>query len=245
MPSGDFNDMQVRACRLARYDETSATDLAYAADYLNEGYQSLAADDVPWLWLQFEGQVDLTANSDTYTYDSIATALGLDGIEEVRWIINDDTGYGPLHSMSWVELERLSASSQDGDAASEPTMWSRFNDNGSEKIRFYPKPRLAYTMGMHGIVKPGEMSANTDVPLIPFAWRHKMLTRYAVVQLLRQEGGGTAHHEADRFQAQWDRDYLVFRRTYAAFKRPMGNVMSPTFGNDLPSIDSHDTPVLW
>lgn len=245
MASGDFNDMQVRACRLARYDTSSSTDLGYAADYINDGYLSLATDGNPWDWLEFDGQLSLTAAADTYTYATIATALSVDGIKEIHWIINDTTGYGPLHSMSWQELERISASTADNDGHSEPTMWAKYVDAGVPKIKFYPKPVIAYDMGVHGTIQPAEMSADGDTPLIPLAWRHRMLTHYAVVQLLRQRGGGEFMNMADRWQAQWERDFLVFRRTYASFKSPTGNVVSPTFGDDLPSIESYDTPILW
>ena len=81
MASGDFADMQSRALRWARYTD-DATNQALAADYINDAYISIAADGNPWDWLEFEGQLTLTASSDLYTYAAIATALSIDGIKE-------------------------------------------------------------------------------------------------------------------------------------------------------------------
>lgn len=232
--SGSFLDLQEWACRFARFDSTNAADLALAASAVNDAYMSTCSDGSPWDFLQREGQWLTTAGSDTYSYSSIATAMSVTGadIAEIE-TITDDESSTVLQSMSWAALESAAVSTQDGEGTGRPYYWSKWES----RIRLFPSPDSELTMGSFCRLTPTEMSGDADEPLIPFAWRRRLLVPFAAATLLRTEGGLETAAEAERLMNQYNEDFRTFRTAYATAKRPTFRVATPGWELDNPAGD--------
>jgi len=220
--SADLLDLAEWAARTARFS-TTGSDLTLAKAAVNDAYLSTCADGSPFDFLQQEGQWTTTAGSDVYSYSSIATAMSVSGasIAEIETLTNDDDGY-PLESMSWSALEAWSHSTQD-DPDGMPTHWSKW----ASRIRLYPTPDATYTLGCFVRLVPAEMTADADTPLIPLAWRRRLLVPYAAAILLRTEGGLETAAEANRLMEGYERDFIAFRTAYATAKRPTFRLATP------------------
>jgi hypothetical protein len=239
--SGDFLDLAERSARAAQFDPTDTTyDLARAKECVNEAYLSICHDGTDWDFLEKEGQWTTVAGSDVYTYASIATALGVTSasIREIVRMVNDTTG-GVLTSFSWVQIEDGSFSTQEsGEGQGTPTTWAKWGNAGSPEIRLYPTPDDVYTLGTFCRLTPSEMSGDTDTPLIPLAWRHRVIVPYAAALLLEQEGGSEAGADYERRMARYRENLQQMRVALAAAKAPTFNVVSPSAFEDLPGSDT-------
>jgi len=187
MASGDYLDLAEWSARSARFSTTTASaDLALAKQAVNTAYLSTCSSGDPFDFLSQEGQWETVAGSDVYTLASIATAMSVAAtatIAEITAIANDEDGDW-ISGSSWEDLERFSHSTQD-DPTGGPFRFSKWND----RIRLYPTPDDAYTLGAKVRLTPANMTADADVPLMPIAWRHRLLVPYAAAILLRTEGG--------------------------------------------------------
>lgn len=236
MASGDFADLKARTCRAAQFDPSNATDLTRAGEAVNEAYLVTCHDGSSWDFLEKEGVWTTTAGSDVYTYATIATAIGVSGasIREIIRMVNDTTG-GVLESFSWEQVEQGSYSTQEsGEGQGTPTTWSKWGNANAAEIRLYPKPDAVYSLGTFCVVTPDEMSADADVPLIPLAWRHRIIVPYAAALLLEQEGGPDAGADYERRMNRYREAVQQFRVAHASAKRPTFNVVSPNAFVDLP-----------
>lgn len=219
MASGEFLEIAQRAARAARYDPSNTTDLTRAKEAVNQAYLSSCASGIQYDFLEDECQWDTTAGSDKYSYTSIATAGSVTGaiIGEILSMVIDVQGESiPLESMDWIDLERLSNSTQDSDPGGTPVYWAKW---GAE-IRLYPNPDNAYTLGAFMRLVPSEMSADGDTPLIPLAHRHSVIVSAAAANLLRQEGGQEAHQEAVYYDRQHEQAMTSMRTAHATARLP-------------------------
>lgn len=223
MASGDFLDLAEWSARTARFDTSDTDDMTLAKAAVNDAYLSTCDTGDPWDFLQREGAWLTTAGGDTYDYSSIGTAMGITGgdIAEILSIASDTTGR-PLDSMSWDALERYSYSTQD-DPNSEPVFWAKWDS----RIRLWPTPDQAYTLGSYCRIVPSEMTADTDEPLIPLQWRRRLLVPYAAAILLRTEGGLEAASEARGLMNDYDQQFMRFREAHGTAKRPTFRVATP------------------
>lgn len=232
MASGDFLDLSEHACRAAQLDPSDTSgDLTQAKAKVNEGYLSCVHDGSPWDFLEKEGQFDLTASSDKYTYSSIATAMSVSGasIREIVKLTNDTEGY-VLKETSWEHLEQLTYSTKESaEGTGAPAYWAKWGSQGAPTIRLYPNPDSAYRLGAFCYLEPAALSDNTDTPLIPLAWRHRILVPYAAARLLEQEGGTEALSQANVYQNRYDEAMAMFRTARATAKRPTFNVIQPGY----------------
>lgn len=237
MASGDFLDLAERAARSAQFDPSDTSgDLARAKEAVNEAYLATCADGSDWDFLQKEGQWETVAGSDVYTYEDIVTAIGVTGasIREIVRMVNDTTG-GVLESFSWQQVEDGSYSTQEaGEGQGTPTTWTRWGNANAPEIRLYPKPDAVYELGTFVYLVPEEMTDNTDVPLIPPAWRHRILVPYAAAILLEQEGGSEAGAEHDRRMSRYRDALQQMRVAHASAKAPTFNVVAPDAFANLP-----------
>lgn len=244
MASGDYLDLAESACRTAQLDLTDTTgDLAQAKAKVNEAYLVSCGAGLDFDFLEQEGSWTTTAGSDTYTYASIATAMSISGasIAEIETLTNDSSGYGgQLEQTTWQGLERLSASSQDGDATGTPQFWAKWNG----RIRLYPSPDAAYEIGTFARLAPAAMSSDTDTPLVPLAYRHRLLVSYAAAALLRQEGGGEAHNDAQMNQRQYDEAFLAMRTAHASARPSNFRLFGPGWNDDRATLNRSD-PYWW
>lgn len=226
MASGDFQDLYSKAIYGSRRDTSDAFDVARAKEAINEAYTYVASTGDPWDWLEKEAQFTVQTGQDVYTYDSIASALATT-IDEIHTLTMDsDSGGGwVLDSMSWTSLERISASTQDDEQFGEPLMFAKW----SRRIRLFPAPDEAYTLGMFYRMQAQEMTNDSDVPLLPLAWRTRLLVPYACARLLRQEGGSEAAVEADRYMADFDRAFRDARNATAIAKNPTLRLTTPSW----------------
>lgn len=235
MASGDFLDLAEWAARTARFDTSATSDMVLAKQAVNDAYMTSCATGDRWKFLINEGQWTTTAGSDVYTYAAIASALTLTGavIEQIEALTDDAEGYVFTRS-TWEDLERLTQSTQD-DPRGNVIYWAQWN----ERIRLYPVPDATYTIGILYRVTPSEMTANTDLPLIPAAWRRRLLIPPAAAQLIRTEGGLEAQAEASRLMEQYERDMVRFRTAYSA-ATGTGNFRLKSLGFDAmePAADS-------
>jgi len=228
--SGSFLDLKEWACRTARFDATDSSDLALAAAAVNDAYMSTCGTGDPFDFLQQEGQWITTAASDVYTYASVTSAMSVTGatVQEIH-ALTDDIDGNTLDSMSWEALENYSQSTQD-DTDGFPTMWSKW----ASRIRLFPTPDAAYTLGAYVRLAPSEMTSDSDTPLVPMAWRRRLLVPYAAATLLRTEGGLETSAEAGHLMEQYDRDFISFRTAYATAKKPTFRVATPGWESNDP-----------
>ena len=237
MASGDWLDLSEHACRAAQYDPSDTTgDLVQAKAKINEAYLSVCHDGNPWDFLETEGQWTTTAGSDKYTYSSIATGMSITGasIREIMHITNDTEGF-MLRSMDWNAAETSSYSTQEAaEGQGTPDSWSKWGAQGNATIRLYPNPDAVYTMGSYVSLTPANMTADADTPMIPLAWRHRVLVPYAAALLLEQEGGAEAASGYDRLMARYERNYQMMRTALATAKRGTFNVTAPNAFDHLP-----------
>lgn len=233
MPSGDLLDLAQAAARAAQFDPTdTAVDLVRAKAAVNEAYLVVCHDGSAWDFLEREGQWTTAAGSDVYTYASIAAAMSITGatIREIVALTNDTDGTPPLPATTWRELESLAASTKDSaEADGAPTMWAKWGS----RIRIYPRLDGVYTMGTFCRLTPNEMSADTDTPLIPLAYRHAVLVPYAAAILLEQEGGAEAGADYERRMARHREAHRAMRTALAGPKESTFSVVAPTAFRDL------------
>lgn len=223
MASGDFQDLYSKAIYGSRRDVSDTFDVSRAKEAINEAYLAVASTGDPWEWLEKEGQFVVQVGQDVYTYDAIATALSTT-IDEIHTLTMDSGDGGwTLDSMSWPSLERVAYSTQDNEQNGEPIMFSKWD----RRIRLFPCPDDAYVIGMFYRVQAEEMSANSDVPLLPLAWRTRLLVPYACARLLRQEGGSDAAVEADRYMNEYEKAFREARTALATAATPTFRVASP------------------
>lgn len=233
MASGDYLDLAQEACRRARRNPADLTgDLPAAQRAVNQAYLSTLDTAERFGFLEDEGQFTISSAADTYSWSSIATAMTIPDatIAEVRALTND-TIDADLLNVSWEEMEELSFSTQDDDGTGLPVYWCRF---GEDTIRFYPKPDQSYTIGALVILAPTAMVNDSDVPLIPYPWRHRLIVPYAAAMLLRQEGGIEARQEAQDEERLYRQEYQAFVIAHASARAPQGRLLSRGFARDLP-----------
>lgn len=227
--SGTYLELAQRACYSAGLKPWLSWDLTRAKEAVNAAYLSSVTGGEQWDFLEFEGQWTTTAGSDVYLYSTIATAIGITsgGIAEVLMLVNDTDGGRPLDSMSWQSLERLAASTQDGDARGTPVAWAKWGT----RLRLGPTPDAAYAIGAFVRMFPGAMSSDSDAPLIPAVWRHRIIVPKAAAELAREVGD---QKRADILLAEYKDAFRDFREAHGAAKSPTLSLYSPTFGEDLP-----------
>ena len=170
MASGDFQDLYMKAMYGSRRDPNDTFDTARAKEAVNEAYVNVSATGDPWDWLEKEGQFVVQAGQDVYTYDSIGSALSTNIAEIHTLTMDSGDGGWTLDSMSWPALERVSYSTQDDEQTGEPIMFSKWD----RRIRLFPSPDEAYTIGMFYRIQAQEMVNDSDVPLLPLAWRTRL-----------------------------------------------------------------------
>lgn len=226
MSSGQFLDMAQRAARGARYDPSDTTDLTRAKEAVNLAYLAACAAGIQFDFLEYEGAWQTTEGSDVYTYASIATAMSLTGssIGEILAISDDTEVDGMvLRSMDWLSLERITQSTQDDESTGTPVWWAKWGT----RLRLFPSPDAAYTLGCLVRLVPSEMSADTDEPLLPLAYRNSVIVPWATADLLRQDGGSEAHNEAQLWQARADKSWQDMRTAHATARKPTFNLRAP------------------
>jgi hypothetical protein len=235
LASGDFLDLSEHALRSAQLAASSGTaysagDLAQANAKVNEAYLSLTHSGDPWDFLEKEGQWDTVAGSDKYTYASIASAMSVTGgtIREIHVLLDDDNG-AVLKPMSWEDLERVTDSVKDDEGTGRPVWWAKWGGANVPTIRLFPSPDAAITIGVFCSLVGTEMTDGADVPLIPLAWRHRVVVPYAAALLLEQEGGPEAGAQYERLMRRYQDAYAQMRTALATAKRPTFNAIQPGF----------------
>lgn len=230
MASGDFLDLGEQAARSAQLDPSDTTgDLAQALKKVNEAYLSVCHTGDPWDFLEQEGQFTTVASSDVYSYSSIITAMAVTGasIREITQLTIDTPSVGGvfMRSMDWPALESLTISTQDDEGTGVPYQWAKWQS----RVRLFPIPDAVYTIGVFCSLSPDEMVDNTDEPLIPLAWRHRILVPYAGALLLEQEGGNESGNQYERLMRRYQDAFASMRTALATAKRPTFNAVQPGF----------------
>jgi hypothetical protein len=183
-----------------------------------------------WSFTTKEGTFTVTDASDKYSFSSIASNLSVDYIARIYNLTNDTEGGVPLTGLDWLSQEQVSDTTQDADPRGCPWCFAVFG----EQVRFYPWPDKTYTIGILYEQGDLQMSADGDVPLIPYAWRHKILVPYAAMRLWEQHSGADALGHAKYYADQYERNMVLFRETFASAQFPQLGLDSPTWNQDLP-----------
>lgn len=226
--SGTFEDLFTKACYAARRNSTDTFDLLRAKEAVNEALSACSFSGDPWNWLEKEGQFTVTAGSDTYTLDSIGTALGSPVSEIFDIVVDSNDAGGRLQAMSWGALENISDSTQDNESQGIPAFFASWD----RRVRLFPIPDVAYTLGVFYRAYQSELTANGDVPLMPIEWRTRLLVPYAAAVLLRQEGGSEAAGESDRYYSLYQSAVAQCRTALATAKSPAIALQSPRWSRD-------------
>lgn len=229
--------MQARAARLARRDATDATDLARAADALNDALLSTLDDSSLWDFLEAEGTFPTVAGTDGYTYATIGTTtlVPTNGVPGEIISIVDDSNGGVLQPLSWEALERSVLSSQmSTQSQGQPEAWAKWGS----RIRLFPEPNAVYTLRWFGRQGVPIMVNTSDVPPLPLAWRYRILVPLAAAQLLRMESGFAADSEAGAYEAQAQQAIQQMRMARGAAKPPNEGVIEPGYGRWWGAVDA-------
>lgn len=234
--------MKQRACRLARRDPTDTTgDLARAGDALNDALLSLLDSGDRWDFLEAEATFSTVAGTDTYTYSTIGTTVlvptsGVPG--EIDSIGDDSNGF-ILQPLDWESLERATPTTQyASQPQGAPQAFAKWGSGSAAKIRLYPEPDAVYTLRWFGRQGLAVMANDADVPVVPLAWRHRILTPFAAAQLLRMESGFYADYEASSYEQQVAQAVAAMRVARGSAKRPNEGVMSPSYGRTWGPVDA-------
>lgn len=242
MASGDWLDLSQAAVRAAQGDPSDTTgDLARAKEKVNEAVAYICSSGDPWSFLEKEGQWVATAGSDTYSFSTIATAMSITGatIREIVSLTPDTDGGVPIYATDWVGLETLAGGTQDSfETLGKQTAWAWWGNNGDPTMRLYLNPDDSDTFGLFCYLAPEEMDSDTDVPIIPAAFRHAVIVPYAAALLLEQEGGAEAAADYERRMARFERGFLALRNAYGTGRPSRFNVVSPGAFSDLPGSDA-------
>jgi hypothetical protein len=204
---------------------------------VNDAQLSLLDSGDLWDFLETEGSFSTVAGTDTYTYTTIGstTLVPANGVPGEILSIMDDSVGGALTPLSWEALERAALSTQDpSQARGRPGYFAKWDS----RIRLYPSPDAVYTMAWFGRQAVPLMTTGTDVPVLPLAWRHRILTPFAAAQLLRIESGYAAAYEASGLEAQSQQAVAAMRVARGSAKPPAMGVQSPGYGRMWPPIDA-------
>lgn len=233
MATGDFIDLATRGCYRAQRNPNSDYDIARAKELVNECLMALADSGDPWDFHMKEGAWTTVTGSDLYSLSTLATAIGVSEIAEVLGLVDDTSGGRTLPHMSWRELENTAYSTNDDDPAGPPQMWSKWND----RIRIWPAPDQAYTIGAFVRTTQGELTADGDLPEMPTRWATLVVPPYVGAGLLRQDGGSTAAAMGDRLTAEYERNVDKLRDSRAAAQEQNFTAIAPSFTSDLSGAD--------
>jgi hypothetical protein len=141
-------------------------------------------------WLVLHGEVIVSTIADTAAYS--LTGMGQRAkIERVHNTTSGDT----LRAIDWYRMTRM----QDFDSAASgrPQYW-RINgvSSGDPIIEFEPAPDATYSISVYGIAPQADLSANTDVLLVP-SWP-VVLNTYLLALLERGDDRGLPYQHAQR-----------------------------------------------
>lgn len=236
MATGDFLDIAQRACRLSRRDESITAQVTLAKEAVNEGYQMALAAGDDWDFLYREGSASLAAGTDTRTIAQLETDLAVAGTDDIEDItdIADDTNGRPLVAMPWRALENLARTTQSITTNGFVEYWSLSSDR---VVRFFPRPLTATTMRYRYRLRPGLMTTDGALPLIPPFFAAALLEHYAAYKLLLQDSGGEALSEAQLHLQAYDRTLALLRQKHGATRDPIMGLVEPAAFDDLPDID--------
>jgi len=96
-----------------------------------------------------------------------------------------------------------------------------------------PKPDEAYTLGVFDRAYQSELVNDSDTPLMPLEWRTRLVVPYACMRLLRQEGGGEAASEADRYAGEYQKAFNDCRAVCATMHSPEMRLASPSWRSQM------------
>lgn len=232
---GTFLDLKEQACELSQRSSSNATYLALAGKAVNNHYLQLMRGTDQWSFAIVDGQVTLTAGTADYLVNgasSVSSTLGYgtDGVEELlRVVIDSESASGrPLARMPWVALEELASSTQDNDPQGPPVAWSVVGD----RLRLWPTPDEAFTVGVLLRRRAAALSGDTDEPLVPEGFRHGVLVKLAAADLLHREGGAEARSEAGQLRSEAMQAVQDMRVRYASARDASDfRLVSPVFAD--------------
>ena len=230
---GTFLDLAHKVCYETNTRPWNQYDLYQAKGALNQVYRSLLDADQDWDFLEFEGQITLTAGQDTYSITSIATALNLSAVRQILALVHDSAsagGSGALEPMGWKELESLARSTQDGEQQGKPAAYAVWDG----KVRFWPPPNDNYALGVYLIKGTADLSGDSDTPLVPEEWRYEVLVPLAAARVLQQSPDPNQAGKSALLEARGTSALTRFKEARGAAKFPALRLESPGFSRDLP-----------
>lgn len=103
------------------------------------------------------------------------------------------------------------------------------------KVRFWPKPDQAYSLGVFVLKGDTEKSLPADTFLVPTEWLQEVLVPLAAARVLSLSNDTVKFQRGQVLESQGQAALKNFREARAAAKRPTLRLQSPTFSSDLPS----------
>ncbi len=235
--SGTFKELYQRVCYETGQPPWIAYNIERAKEAINSVYRAMLDTPDPWDFLEREGQIQLSSGQGTYTLSSIASALGVPSVRQLLNVVNDSvSNSSPLEAMSWGDLESLTKSTQDGETADVPAAYSLWDG----RIRFWPAPNEDYKLGIYYIVGVSNLSADSDVPLVPTDWIYEVLVPLAAARVLQQSKDGNDVNKAQMLEARGNNALRQMREARAAAKSPTLRLQAPRFSADLPGSYAQD-----
>lgn len=231
--SNQFLGVVQQVCYEANLRVWDQYDLSRAKAAVNQVYRSILDSDDEWDFLEREGQITLTASQDTYTVASIATALSVGKIRQIRYLVHDESQYsgnGGLEGMSWQDLESLTRSTQDNESTGTPVAFAQWDG----KIRVWPSPNVAYTLGIYYQLGTTELTSNSDTFLVPDEWLAEVVVPLAAARVLQQGMEPEKIQKASILEARGQLALKSFQEARGSAKWPTLRLESPRFSGDLP-----------
>jgi len=200
LPAGDFQDLYTQALYASQRDPGNPYDVERAKEAVNSAWLHLAQLGIQWGWLTTQGDFTVRQGVESYSFDEIAVACGVSGVTEVLQLsFNGDKGTPFGHYAGWEDF--YGVKSLDPQLPPEtPHLWTVV---GANSVQVFPVPDRDYDATVLALLRPENLDADSDEPVVPFGWRYKLIVEPAAAVLLRQDGGEIGLADAQAHEAEY------------------------------------------
>jgi hypothetical protein len=196
---------------------TPSTDIGHPiVTALNQSYrQVLGINRWPFLEKQ-DTSIITTFGVNSYPLSSISDLRQVDAVRISRPAID------AFYDLENVEPQEFRDKEHLDNTPANPQMWTMY----AQQIKFWPFPDDTYTVALDYIYDPPDLSATTDVPVIPLKYQD-CLVWGAVAKMAYRErdwlGRNFALQEFNTMLKQLQEEYLLRQRQTSSHVRRSGS----------------------
>jgi len=174
--------------RMRENEVTNITTNAYSTmvgDFVNDAKKSIESSHD---WSALRSAVTVSTSSGTSEYS--ITGSGPD--PKIIDALNDTQNlFLTYQTPVWMDNAYFNTDAPSG--APDTYTFNGIDSNGDVKIKLYPNPDATYSLRFNLVIRPAELSANTDTVDIPYL--HIVHEAIALLARERGETGGTTSAE--------------------------------------------------